>query len=113
MGRAGFGAWIQGAEAENAGPTAFPRDLRAGVTRARSWALLNPGARVDPAEPRARILRRFGPDQGTGFGFKGIGGSRSTTLSISPYSRASSGDMKRSRSVSSWSRSRVCPVCFW
>ena len=52
-------------------------------------------------------------DQGTGFGFKGISGSRSTTLSISPYSRASSGDMKRSRSVSSWSRSSVCPVCFW
>ena len=32
--------------------------------------------------------------------------ARSTTLSIRPYSRASSGDMKRSRSVSSWSRSR-------
>ena len=31
----------------------------------------------------------------------GIGGSRSTTLSIRPYSRASSGDMNRSRSVSS------------
>ena len=41
------------------------------------------------------------PVQGIGFGLSGSAGSRSTTLSIRPYSRASSGDMKRSRSVSS------------
>ncbi len=71
-----------------------PRVVRA-LSRIKCWSFDRPAVEGFPtrnAEPRP---------YGTGFGFSGIGGSRSTTLSMSPYSRASSGDMNRSRSVSS------------
>jgi hypothetical protein len=91
--------------------------------RRRRPSVRHSGAVVRPAPSRVPALRRGRetraeqdqagtPDPqfldqpsktiyGIGFVFRGIGGSRSTTLSISPYSRDSSGDMKRSRSVSS------------